>query len=71
MPFKIPALSRLAWTFALLIAVVLLANVALTLLLPSPAGAIAAGIFGLAAGYNADRIADVLIPALKLPVKPE
>lgn len=69
MPFKVPALSRFAWTFVLLAVVVVPANIALTLLLPSPASTIAACIFGFIAGWNADRIADVLIPLLKLPVK--
>lgn len=71
MPFKIPALSRTAWSLVLPIAIGLPAGGLIAVLLPAPASTIASVIFGGILGYNGDRIANVLIPALKLPVKPE
>lgn len=72
MPFKIPALSRTAWSLVLPIAIAIPTGVLIGSLLSSPASVmIASCIFGSVLGYNGDRIADVLIPALKLPVKPE
>lgn len=71
MPFKIPALSRTAWSLVLPLPIVLPAGVLIAFLLPPPASFIASAIFGSALGFNGGRIADVLIPALKLPVKPE
>jgi len=70
-PFKIPALSRTAWSLVLPLAIVLPASLPIVFLLPAPASTIAACIFGALLGFNGERIADVLIPALKLPVKPE